>query len=205
MDWSGLVSGRAAVGYGQQALFTVVSIFTILSITVYLLLDVRRLENFLFQFVSPGREPGVVEVLAALNRVVGGYIRGQFITSAIIGLFTLVVCLVLGVPNAVAFGVIAAFADIIPIVGAFIAIAPATSAALRESAAQAVIVFTLLLLYQQFEDRVLVSRIYGRTLNLPSLIVLVAVLAGGQLFGITGVLLALPAAAAARVALDPSP
>ena len=60
----------------------------------------------------------------------------------------------------------------------------------------------LLLLYQQFEDRILTPRVYGQTLNLPPVIVLVAVLIGGQLFGIPGVLLALPAAAVARVVLD---
>ena len=202
VDWSSVISGRAAVSYGERALFLVISVFTVIVITVYLLIDVRRLENFIFQFVPPGREPAVVEALQALSRVVGGYIRGQFITSGIIALYTLVVCLGAGVPNAVAFAVIAAIADIIPIAGPFLSIAPATSAALRESATQAMIVFALLLLYQQFEDRFLVPRVYGRTLNLPPLIVLIAVLAGGQLLGIAGVLLALPAAAAARVGLD---
>jgi putative heme transporter len=202
VDWSTLVSGRAAVSYGEQALFTVISILSVVVITVYLLIDVRRLENFIFQFVPPGREPELVQILQSLSRVVGGYIRGQFITSAIIALYTLVVCLAAGVPNPVAFGVIAAIADSIPIAGSFLSIAPATSAALRESPTQAVIVFALLLLYHQFEDRFLVPRVYARTLNLPPLIVLVAVLAGGELLGISGVLLALPAAAAARVALD---
>lgn len=202
INWSTLVSGRAAVGYGEQVLFTVVSVFTVVVITVYLLIDARRLENFVFQFVPPGREPEVVQVLQSLGRVVGGYIRGQFVTSAIIGLFTLAVCLATGVPSPVAFGVIAAIADIIPIAGTFLSIAPATVAALRESATQAAIVFALLLLYKQFEDHFLVPRVYARTLNLPPLIVLVVVLAGGELLGISGVLLALPAAAAARVGLD---
>jgi predicted PurR-regulated permease PerM len=57
-------------------------------------------------------------------------------------------------------------------------------------------------LYQQFEDRILVPRVYGRTLNLPPVIVLIAVLAGAELLGITGVLLALPLTAAGRVGLD---
>lgn len=60
----------------------------------------------------------------------------------------------------------------------------------------------LLILYQQFEDRFLVPRVYGRTLNLPPIVVLIAVLAGGELLGVPGVLLALPATAAGRVGLD---
>jgi predicted PurR-regulated permease PerM len=57
-------------------------------------------------------------------------------------------------------------------------------------------------MYQQFEDRFLVPRVYGRTLNLPPVIVLIAVLAGAELFGVIGVLLALPLTAAGRVGID---
>ena len=202
VDWGNLISGRAAVSYGTRALFLALSAFSVVVLTVYLLLDTHRIEEFIYQFVPPGREPEMVQVLQSLGRVVGGYVRGQFITCAIIAVYTLVVCLAAGVPNAIAFGVLAGFADIIPIAGPFLSIAPATAAALRESPAQAGIVAALLLLYQQFEDRFLVPRVYSRTLNIPPLIVLIAVLAGGQVLGITGVLLALPAAAAARVALD---
>ena len=59
-----------------------------------------------------------------------------------------------------------------------------------------------MLAYQQFEDRFLVPRIYGQTLNLPALVVLLAVLVGAELLGVAGILLALPAAAAGRVFLD---
>jgi hypothetical protein len=64
------------------------------------------------------------------------------------------------------------------------------------------IVVVGMILYQQFEDRYLVPRVYGRMLNLPPIIVLIAVLAGAELMGIIGVLLALPLTAAARVAVD---
>jgi putative heme transporter len=202
LDWGSLISGRAAVSYGARVLFIALSVFSVIVLTIYLLIDTHRIEDFIYRFVPPGREPEMVQVLEALGRVVGGYVRGQFITSLVIAVYTLVVCFAVGVPNSIAFGVLAGFADIIPIAGPFLSIAPASAAALRESPAQAVIVAALLLLYQQFEDRILVPRVYSRTLNIPPLIVLIAVLAGGQVLGITGVLLALPAAAAARVALD---
>ncbi len=86
----------------------------------------------------PGeREPDAEHFIQALSRVVGGYVRGQAITSTIIGVYTLVVLLLVEVPNAVAFGVLAAFADIIPVIGAFIAIVPAVVAAFQESPEQA--------------------------------------------------------------------
>jgi predicted PurR-regulated permease PerM len=170
--------------------------------TAYLLADTPRMSRFLYQFVTPGHEPEVERWLGALRKVVGGYIRGQLITSAAITAFTFVVLLIVGVPNAIAFAVLAGFVDVIPIVGALIAVLLPTLAAFEESPTKALIVLVALMAYQQFEDRILGPRVYGATLNLPPVIVLIAVLVGGAMFGIAGVLLALPAAAVARVGLD---
>ncbi len=201
-NWSDLVSGRAAIDYGQRVFAIVVSTVTIIAITIYLLIDTPRLNRFVFQFVPPDQEANVKGILESLGRVVGGYVRGQLITSLVIAVYTLIVLLILGVPNAMAFAVLAGFADIIPLVGAFIAIGPPAIAAFQDSPTRALIVVALLTLYQQFEDRYLVPRVYGSTLNLPPLIVLIAVLAGGELLGVPGVLLALPVAAAGRVGFE---
>lgn len=202
IDWNRLISGSQVVDYGQRVIVGFVTGITIAVLTAYLLVESPRLRRFLFRFIPAERKPDAEHFLRALERVVGGYVRGQLITSLIIGIYTMVVLLVTDVPNAVAFGVLAAFADIIPLVGAIIAVVPATVAAFQESPTQALIVLVALLIYQQFEDRFLVPRVYGQTLNLPSLVVLLAVLAGAELIGIVGVLLALPAAAAGRVVLD---
>jgi predicted PurR-regulated permease PerM len=202
INWDELISGEAAVDYGQRALTILLGAITVVVITAYLLVDTPRLSRFMYQFVPPGREPDMKHFLNAMSRVVGGYIRGQVVTSACIFVFTLVVLLAAGVPNAIAFAVLAAFVDIIPLLGATIAVVFPTIAAFQESPTQAIIVLALLLLYQQFEDRILTPRVYGQTLNLPPLVVLIAVLVGGRLLGVAGVLLAMPAAAVARVAFD---
>ena len=202
IEWDNVISGSQAVDFGQRVAFGVFTGFTVLVLAAYLLVDTYRMRQFLFRFIPDERKPDAEHFLKALARVVGGYVRGQMITSGIIGVFTTVVLLIVGVPNAVAFGVLAAFADIIPLVGAFIAVIPPVLAAFQESPTQALIVLGALLAYQQFEDRYLVPKVYGQTLNLPAIIVLVAVLVGAELMGIVGVLLALPAAAAGRVVLD---
>ena len=202
IDWDNIISGQAAVDYGQRALTVLLAAFTVIVLTAYLLVDTPRLSRFVYQFVPPGREPEMEHFLNAMSRVVGGYIRGQVMTSACIFVYTLVVLLAAGVPNAVAFAVLAAFVDIIPLIGATIAVVFPAIAAFQESPTQAIIVLALLVLYQQFEDRFLTPRVYGQTLNLPPLVVLIAVLIGGQLLGIAGVLLAMPAAAVARVGFD---
>jgi predicted PurR-regulated permease PerM len=160
------------------------------------------MKSYFFRFIPPEQHETAGRFLLTLRRVVGGYVRGQTVTSAIIAVYTMTVMFAAGVPNAAAYGVLAGFADIIPLIGAFIAIIPAVVAAFQESPTQALIVLGALLAYQQFEDRYLVPKIYGQTLNLPPIVVLIAVLVGGELMGITGILLALPAAAAGRVVVD---
>jgi predicted PurR-regulated permease PerM len=202
IDWNKLISGRAAVDYTQRAVNLAVGFTTILAMTAYLLVDMPKLVRFVRQFIPEEHLEDADRIARGMIRVVGGYLRGQFITSLIIGVYTFIVLTVVGVPNPLAFAVFASFADIIPLVGAFIAVLPPVAAALEISYSTAIVVLALLELYQMFEDRLLVPRIYGSVLNLPPLIVLLAVLAGGELFGVTGVLLALPLTAAGRVFLD---
>ena len=202
VDWGEVITGRVAIDYGQRALAIGVSIVSIIAITAYLLADAPRLSRFFYQFVPKGGEDEAGRLLNDLKRVVGGYVRGQLITSLAIAFFTLIVLLALRVPNAIAFAVLAGFVDIIPIVGAFIAVIAPTIAAFDVSPTRALITAGLLIAYQQFEDRILVPRVYGTTLNLPPLVVLIAVLVGAELLGIPGVLLALPAAAVIRVGYD---
>lgn len=202
INWDRAISGEAALDYGQRAVSVAVALFTIFFLTAYLLVDTPRMNRFLYQFVTPGHEPEVERVLLSLRKAVGGYIRGQLITSAVITVFTFIVLTAMGVPNAIAFAVLAGFVDIIPIIGAVIAVFLPAIAAFQESPTQGAVVLVALLLYQQFEDRILNPYVYGSTLNLPPVIILVAVLVGGALYGVVGVLLALPAAAVGRVVLD---
>ncbi len=201
-DWNDMLSGPDAVNAGQRLLNATLAIITVLVMTAYLLADTPRMGRFLGQFIPDDRKDESERLFQAMSRVVGGYLRGQLITSLAIGIFTFVMLTILGVPNPLAFAVFAAFADVVPLVGALAATIPPTAAALQDSATKALIVVVGMIVYQQFEDRVLVPRIYGRMLNLPPIMVLIAVLAGAELLGIIGVLLALPLTAAARVAVD---
>jgi predicted PurR-regulated permease PerM len=202
IEWSDLLSGQAAIDYGQRAVAIVFSIITVAVMTAYLLADTPRIGRFLDQFIPEGRRDEAADLFWSMSSVVGGYLRGQFLTSAAIGTFTFIILTALDVDNPLAFAVLAAFADIIPLIGALIAIVPPVAAALQQSTTTAIIVLVLLVAYQQFEDRILVPRVYGRLLNLPPIIVLIAVLAGAELLGIIGVLLALPLTAAGRVIMD---
>ena len=109
---------------------------------------------------------------------------------------------VCGVENALALAVFAGLADVLPYIGPLLSVGPAVLAALSRGPVVVVVVLVLMLAYEEFESRVLVPRIYGRALRLPSSLVLLALLAGGTLMGILGALLALPVAATVMMLIE---
>ncbi len=136
-----------------------------------------------------------------MKGIVGGYMRGQMITSLSIAVFVFVLLTVLGADNALAIALFAGLTDIIPFVGGYIASAPVILAVSPQGTTTTVVVFVLMFLYQEFESRILVPRVYGRVLRLPPAVVLVALLVGGTLAGILGALLALPIAAGLQMVI----
>lgn len=174
------------VAYGAGAFF----------LALYIMIDRDRLRGALFAAVPRGHHIKLSRILLRLEVIVGGYVRGQIVTCALMGVFLFVLLTATGVPNALAIAAFGGIADVLPFVGIFMTMIPAVFAALAVSSVAATIVLVLLLCYEEFESRVLVPLVYGRALRLPSSIVLFALIAGGSLYGIAGALLALPVAAA---------
>jgi putative heme transporter len=196
------VAGPHLVDAGRTAVTISLAIFTVFVLASYFLLDAKRLEQFVYFSTPGGWHRHIRALLPALQRVVGGYIRGQAITSAAISIFAYVLLSAVGVPNPLAFAALAFILDAIPMIGATLLTLPMALAALSVSPTAAGIVVVANLGYQQFEDRVLVPRVYGATMRLPAIAVVLAILAGNELLGITGALIALPVAAAARVVVE---
>lgn len=190
-----LVGPATVAGAGRRVLDVFTSVITVLVLTAYILFDARRIERFLYFATPVTWHMHIRALLAQLQRVVGGYIRGQLLTSGFITVFAFVTLSALAIPNAVALAVLAGIADMVPVIGVFFVVGPATLAALSISLPRAIAVAALLVAYQEFENRVLVQRVYGATLRLPAVAVLMALLVGADLFGVMGALLSLPAAA----------
>lgn len=189
--------GLAAAGAGAYALaYAATAIF----LALYLMIDRDRMRGSLFALVPRKYHVRMSRVILNLETIVGGYMRGQVITSALCGGFAFIVLLVAGVPNALALAVFAGIADLLPYVGAFLVCVPAFAAALNAKGLTiAIIVLAALAVYQEFESRFIVPRVYGKILRLPSATVMIALLIGGKLLGIVGALLSLPLAAAVRM------
>jgi predicted PurR-regulated permease PerM len=174
----------------------VANAFILLAATVYLLLDGPGLFAGLVSGMTPHNQARASRIRQEIGRVVGGYLRGQLILSTLFGTFSFVILSLAGVPEPVALAVLAAFFDAIPIVGATLATIPAVLLALTISAPTALVVLVLYIAYQQVENYAISPRVFGKTLEIPRLAILVAVTVGSTLLGVLGALLALPIAAA---------
>jgi predicted PurR-regulated permease PerM len=173
------------VAYGIAAFF----------LALYIAIDGERLRGALFAVVPRAQHIRLSRILLNLQTIVGGYLRGQAITSLCLGVFIFVLLTACGVPNALAIAAFGAVADVLPFINFFLTIIPATLAALAQSQTTAIIVFILMFAYEEFESRLLIPMVYGRALRMPSSVVFFALLAGGTLYGIVGALLSLPIAA----------
>ena len=178
--------------YGASAIF----------LALYIMIDRDRLRGGLFSVVPRSHHIRLARVMMNLETIVGAYIRGQLITCLLIAVFSFFLLLACGVPHALALAVFAGLADVLPYIGAFLSIGPMVLVALARGPVVVAVVLLTMLAYEEFESRVLVPRIYGRSLRLPSSVVLIALLAGGTLMGILGALLALPVAAAIMMLIE---
>ena len=177
------------LGYGLTAVF----------LAFYLLADGPRAKGALFALVPRTYHLRLARILMRLQIIVGGYVRGQLITSAAITGFMFVLLTILGVPNALSLAVFAGLIDVIPFVGGIIATAPAIAMAATQGSGAALVVAVAMVIYLQFAGKILVPRVYGRVLRLSPAAVMIALLIGGTLLGIIGALLALPVAAGLRM------
>lgn len=195
-------TGAEAFAYSMQALGFVAYAMGAVFLALYIMLDRDRLRGGLFAVVPRSHHIRLSRVMMNLETIVGAYIRGQAITSASSGGFILVVLLACGIKNALALAVFGAAADVLPYIGALLPVAATFFSALPHGPVITCVVLGLMLLYTEFEARVIVPKVYGQALRLPSTVVLFSLLAGGTLMGIVGALLALPFAAAAMMLIE---
>jgi predicted PurR-regulated permease PerM len=136
-----------------------------------------------------------------IYRTIGGYVTGNLTISLIAGIVSTIVLVVLGVPYAVALGLLVAILDLIPLAGATIAAILVTTVAFLDSTTSGIVVLIFFVVYQQIENHLIQPVVYGKTVQLSPLAVLVSVLIGAQLAGVLGALAAIPVAGSLQVIL----
>jgi predicted PurR-regulated permease PerM len=197
-----MTATKDAIESYRRVFATFAYILSSVFLALYIMIDRDRLRGGLFLVVPRSHHIRLSRVMLNLETIVGGYIRGQVITSAFIAAFVFILLRVCDVSSALAIAVFAGVADVLPYIGALLSVGAAAAAVLFRGPTIIIVVLVLMLAYKAFESQVIVPRIYGRALRLPSSVILLSLLAGGVLFGITGVLLALPVAAAVRMLIE---
>jgi predicted PurR-regulated permease PerM len=177
-------------------------VLTILTMTFFLLLDGKRIANFLITRFGRHREERVRSIAERIYKSTSGYVAGALTITSINGILTFIVLSILGVPFAVPLAVLMSFFGLIPLVGATIGGVIILIVTLFTDFPSATIIYGIFLIfYQQFENNVLQPFIFKRTVNVPPLAVIVAILAGSSILGIVGALVAIPIAAALQIVI----
>jgi len=200
--------GKFAVGAGaaltitKSVLTAVAATVTIVFVTLFMLLEGPDWMNRLYALLPEESRPRWRRVGHDVYRTVGGYVTGNLLISLIAGISSGVMLWIVGVPYAVALGLVVALLDLIPLAGATIAAIIVVLVAIAASGTGAAIVVGIFfLLYQQLENHLIQPLVYGRTVQLSPLAVLVAVLVGAEIAGVLGALGAIPIAGALQVVL----
>ena len=174
---------------------------TVLALTFLLILHGRDYVDMALSLTG-AREQRYRELIIEVNRAVAGYMLGNIAISALATLATWIVLSILGVPYALSLGFVVGFFDLIPLVGATIGAIVVALATVTVSFPLATIVWiAFIIVWQRFEDYVVQPFVYGRALHVNPIVTIVSVIAGAELLGILGALLAIPTAAAIQIVL----
>jgi predicted PurR-regulated permease PerM len=176
-------------------------IFTFI-LALYLTADGDRIRRYTIRLLPFDRQEQALRVSERVGQRLGAWARGQIILGVIIGTLTWLAALAIGLPYAGALALIAGVGELIPTLGPIIAAVPFVTIGFLSSPTQGLLALGAAILIQQLENHLIVPRVMGQAVEIHPVVVMVAILAGNELLGITGALLAVPVAASLAVLVD---
>jgi predicted PurR-regulated permease PerM len=189
----------AALSVTKSIITIIAATVTIVFLTFFMLLEGRMWVERVYSLFPEHSQARWRKVGDDIYKTVGGYVTGNIVISLIAGTSATLVLLIMGVPYAVALGLLVAMLDLIPLAGATVAGIIVVLVAFLHSVQAGVVLAIFVIVYQQVENHFLQPVIYGRTVQLSPLAVLVSVLVGAELAGILGALAAIPVAGSLQV------
>ena len=203
-----LTDASRAVGAFRSA-FTLV-IHGVLAVVAagYLLLAGPSLIQGLLALIPPGPRAETEDLVGSINNVLGGFIRGEIILVVIMSVTTFIGLSIVGIPFAVILAITTGLLELIPVFGPILAAIPPIALALVidnrfgwPGWVAGVVIAVMYTVLRQMEDYFVIPNVVGRVVRVHPLIALFAIFAGLQIWGITGMVIALPTAGVARVLL----
>lgn len=189
----------ALVGVPVVIARVVFDLFLILVVSIYTLLEGSSIKRFIKSLFPDNLSEQVVSVLDKMLRAMGGFVQTVAIDAIVIGILTYIGLLIIGVDFPLVLGLFAGMMEVIPYLGPIIAAIPILIVALIDSPTTALITLAFLIVLQQFESYVLLPNVMRTQTKVSPLAVVLALIVGGALGGLIGVLVALPLVAALRV------
>ncbi|WP_408954799.1 AI-2E family transporter [Natroniella sp. ANB-PHB2] len=171
-------------------------------LSFYILKDLSLMRRFGWSLVPRGYRSGLQKLLEGINLALFCFLKGQLIVSLLVGIMAILGLYVLEVKFALLLGVFAGITNVIPYFGPFIGALPAVIVASFNSFQLVVWVVVLFFIIQQIEGNIISPKIMGDELGLHPLLIIFALLAGGELFGIVGMLFAIPTVAIIKEVLN---
>ncbi|MDQ6899162.1 MAG: AI-2E family transporter [Candidatus Dormibacteraeota bacterium] len=191
-----------ALSFAITALGTFFQIGLMLLIAFLVSLDARRIGRFLRSLSPTAYRWDLEAVLAEVEQMLYGYVKGQLVVALLIGLLSGLAVWLIGLKYALALGLLAGVTALVPYLGPFLGVVPAVVVALSTGWQQAVAVVITYVLIGTLLLNVVYPKIVGGAVRLPPLVVIVALVAGFSLAGVLGMFVAVPIAATARIAYD---
>lgn len=170
-------------------------------LSFYFLLDYKRLGLGVLSLVPSRYRPELVRIGGEVNQVIKNVIRGNLLVASLVAVLATLGMMVIGMDFPLLIGIMVGITNFIPYFGAIISAVPAIMLALLKSKWLALYVLGIMVLIQQIEGNIISPKILGEYVGLHPLVIIFTLLAGGKLWGLTGLLLAVPLAAILKVLL----
>jgi len=182
-----------------SAVGAIFAAFVVPFLVFYMLKDARAIGRAIVRLSPHKQRDKVHDILAGVDDTLGKYIRGQLIVMLAVGILTYAGYLVIGMPYALLLALFVGVVDIVPFLGPFIGAAPALLLALSQSPILALKVLLVNVIVQQCEGNLLGPQIMGRSLSLHPMALVAALLIGGEVGGVLGLIAAVPVLAVGKV------
>jgi len=168
----------------------------------YWTLESERIMGSVFLLFPQEKRESARQFIASAEEKLSGYVIGQSILVLVVGALALVAYLLIGLPNAVILAIFAGIMEAVPLLGPTLGAIPAALVAFSLSPIHVLWVIIATVIIQQLENGLLVPRVMNRTIGVRPLVTLLAMYAFGALFGVAGVLVAIPLAAIIQLMLE---
>lgn len=167
----------------------------------YILNEWEKIKEVFLSLFSPGARRDLCMLALDIDNVIIEYLKGYLLVSFIVGISIGVIAAIIGVKFAFIIGILSGIANLVPYFGPFLGAIPAVFLALSQSSLDAVYMLVAIIIVQQIDSNFITPKIIGDKLGMDPLLIVFALLAGGELLGIWGMLIAVPFTAALKIVI----